>query len=102
MTRVIDGGCTRSLAARAPGLMAPSRCKVASTESWVSEICESARRPRRWRVKRTTASDSSLASVRTSDGLVTVVTIRDTAEHGVVAANTMAECPRRFPRFPHG
>ena len=70
-TRVIEGGWTRSLAASAPGVIAPSLPRVARTESWVSDICDSVRRPRRCRVKRTTASERSLASARTSEWVVT-------------------------------
>ena len=62
MTRVIDGGRTRSRTASAPGVIGPSLASVASADSCDSDTGESGRRKRNWRAKRTTASDKSLAS----------------------------------------
>ena len=64
LTRVIEGGCTRSARARAPGVIGPSWCSVCSAESCVSETTLLARLPRSRLASRTTASDNSPDSVR--------------------------------------
>ena len=57
MTRVIDGGRTRSRIANAPGVIGPSLSNVASADSWDNDTGESGRRKRNCRANRTTASD---------------------------------------------
>ncbi len=62
ITRVIDGGRTRSRVANAPGVIAPSLARVDSADNCDRETGESGRRNRNWRASRMTASDKSLAN----------------------------------------
>ena len=62
ITRVIDGGRTRSRSANAPGVIAPSLARVDSADNCDKETGESGRRNRNWRANRITASDKSLAN----------------------------------------
>ena len=76
MTRVIDGGRTRSRMASAPGVIGPSLPSVASADSCDNDTGESGRRKRNCRANRTTASDKSLAS--RASGSVTTPKSTDT------------------------
>ena len=69
MTRVIDGGRTRSRIANAPGVIAPWFAKVASAESCDSVTGDDGLRKRSWRASRITASDRSLASRASLSGM---------------------------------
>ena len=62
MTRVIDGGRTRSRSANAPGVIAPSLASVDSADNCDKDTGDSGRRNRNWRANRITASDKSLAN----------------------------------------
>ena len=62
ITRVIDGGRTRSRMASAPGVIAPSLARVASADSCESVTGDEGFRNRSCRASRMTASDRSLAS----------------------------------------
>src|SRR5262249_25854471 len=62
ITRVIEGGRTRSRIARAPGVIAPSLANVANADSWESDTGDDGFRNRSCRASRMTANDRSLAS----------------------------------------
>lgn len=62
ITRVIEGGLTRSRRANAPGVMAPSFARVDSADNCDSDIGDSVRRNLNWRANRITARDRSLAN----------------------------------------
>ena len=62
ITRVIDGGRTRSLIASAPGVIGPKLANVARADSCDNDTGDCGRRNRSCRESRITASDKSLAN----------------------------------------
>src|SRR5690349_22435002 len=69
ITRVIDGGRTRSRIARAPGVIGPSLASIASADSWDNDTGDEGFRNRSWRASLITASDRSLASRASLSGM---------------------------------
>src|SRR4051794_23928496 len=100
MTLVIEGGRTRSLMARALGVIGPSLASVASADSCDSETGDSGRRKRNCRANRTTASDKSLARRASASVTSQRVPIARGKSVRLVRNGRDAATARRFPESP--